>query len=269
MDAKMEKQENLAIKIENASVFLKGKEILHNINWQVKCGAKYFILGANGSGKTTLVSTILGYLWPKYGANVEVLGHKFGKTDINEVRKSIAWVSPFMQKKIEGATTGVDMILSGKIGALSFSRAASEEELNTVETLLRSMNGLHLANKYISDMSSGEQMKILIARALISEPELMIFDEPSVYLDLAEREFFLKIVDKLASERKDLTIIFISQRIEDILPSFEEGMILKSGKIEAEGTREEVLTAETLKRAFGVEVDLIKTPNGRLWSVVN
>lgn len=264
----METKTNTAVKIENASVFLKGKEILHNINWQVKRGAKYFILGANGSGKTTLVSTMLGYLWPKYGANIEILGKTYGKTDINEVRKSIAWVSPFMQKKIEGATTGVDMILSGEIGALSFSKAATEAELNKVEELLLSMNGLHLANKYISDMSSGEQMKILIARALISEPELMIFDEPSVYLDLAEREFFLKIVDNLARTRKDLTMIFISQRIEDILPSFEEGMILKSGKIEFEGSREKILTPQTLKQAFGVDVELIKTPNGRLWSVV-
>lgn len=264
----MDKTNNLAVKVENAFVYLKDKEILHDINWKVKHGSKYFILGANGSGKTTLVRTILGYLWPKYGANVEILGQKFGKTDINEVRKDIAWISPFMQKKIEGATTGVDMILSGKTGALSFFRRASEDELNMVESLLRSMNGLHLANKYLSEMSSGEQMKILIARALISEPKLMILDEPSVYLDIAEREYFLKVIDNLARRRKDLTMIFISQRIEDILPSFEEGMILKAGRIAVEGKREEILTSQVLKQAFGVDIELIKTENGRLWSIV-
>lgn len=257
-----------AIKIEDATVLLNGKEILHNITWKVKTGTKYFILGSNGSGKTTLVRTLLGYIWPRYGANIEILGQKYGKTDINELRKDIAWISPFIQKTIEGATTGVDMVLSGKTGTLGFFRAAKEEELEEVRQLLVSMNGLHLANKDFSQMSSGEQMKILVARALMAKPKLMILDEPSVYLDLAEREFFLKTVDNIAKTNKDLTIIFITQRIEDILPTFTNGMILKNGKILFEGTKEEILTANSLKNAFGVDVDLIKTQNGRLWSIV-
>lgn len=259
---------DLAINIENANVFFGDKEILHNISWHVERGAKYFILGANGSGKTTLVKTILGYKWPYYGAKIEVLGKEFGRYDLNELRKSIAWVSPFIQKEIEPATTGVDMILSGKTGTLGFFRRADEQELSMVEELLLSMNGLKLANKYMSEMSSGEQMKVLIARALISEPELMIFDEPSVFLDIAERELFLNIVDNLARTRKDLTILFITQRIEDILPAFTEGMILKQGNIIAQGAREELLNTKTLEQAFGIKIDIIKTQNGRLWSVV-
>ena len=257
-----------AIKVENMRVSLSGKEILHNISWKVKNGAKYFILGANGSGKTTLVRTILGYIWAHYGASVEVLGNKYWHCDVNEVRKSIAWVSPFFQKTVEGSTTGVDIILSGKTGTLGFFRAAKNDELDEVEKLLVSMNGLHLANKDFTKMSSGEQMKILVARALIAKPQLMILDEPSVYLDIAEREQFLKVVETLATEQEDLTIIFISQRIEDILPVFKEGMILKNGQIEFEGKRDEVLTPEILKRAFGVNIQLIKTLNGRFWSIV-
>lgn len=257
-----------AIKIENAKVSLQGVEILHDINWKVKSGSKYFILGANGSGKTTLVRTLLGYIWAHYGARIEVLGEKFWHTDINELRKHIAWISPFIQKTIEPNTTGVDMVLSGKTGTLGYFKAATEDELNTVEKILTDLNGLHLANKDFSKMSSGEQMKILVARALNSNPKLMILDEPSVYLDITERENFLKIVDKLAKEKKDLTIIFITQRIEDILPSFEEGMILKSGEIIFEGKREEILTPEILKQAFNVDIKLIKTDSGRFWSIV-
>ncbi len=264
----MKNQKNeYAINIQNATVLLKGKEILHNISWQVKTGSKYFILGANGSGKTTLVRTILGYIWSKYGANIEILGHKYGRVNLHNVRKDIAWISPFIQKEIEPNTTGVDMVLSGKASTLGFFRRASEQELNEVEKLLTELNGLHLANKDMSEMSSGEQMKILIARALISKPKLMIFDEPSVFLDIAEREFFLKILEKIA-KNKDLTVIFISQRIEDILPEFDYGMILKNGKIIVEGKRENVLTGKNLKTAFNVDIDIIKTPNNRLWSVV-
>lgn len=257
-----------AVNIQNASVYLKGNEILHNISWKVENGAKYFILGANGAGKTTLVRTLLGYIWPHYGAEVEILGQKYGRVDINEVRKSISWVSPFIQKNIEPDTTGVDMVLSGKTGTLGFFRAATNEELEEVENLLKSMNGLHLANKDFSQMSSGEQMKILVARALIAKPKLMILDEPSVYLDITEREFFLKVVKNLAKTRSDLTIIFISQRIEDILPEFTQGMILKKGEIIIEGNREEILTTKTLKNAFGVDIELVTTSNGRIWSIV-
>lgn len=257
-----------AIKFEHAKVSLQGKEILPNINWKVKNGAKYFILGANGSGKTTLVKAILGYIWAHYGAKIEVLGEKFWHTDINELRKSIAWISPFIQKTIEPNTTGVDMVLSGQTGTLGYFNAASENELNTVKKILTELDGLHLANRDFSKMSSGEQMKILVARALNSNPKLMILDEPSVYLDITEREKFLNIIDNLAKTKQDLTIIFITQRIEDILPSFTEGMILKKGEIIFEGKREEILTPEILKQAFNINIKLIKTDNGRFWSIV-
>ena len=107
-----------AINIENATVCLKEKEILHNISWQVKKGERYFVIGANGAGKTTLVKTMLGYVWPLYGAKVEILGKQLGRYDLNELRKSIAWVSPFIQKHFKSGDIGVDTVLSGQEGSL-------------------------------------------------------------------------------------------------------------------------------------------------------
>ena len=160
------------------------------------------------------------------------------------------------------------MVLSGPDGYLGFYRDASSDELSQAQNLLEALNATHLANKSIMGMSSGEQMKILIARALLTKPELMILDEPNVYLDIAEREFILKTIDNLAKNRPELTMVFISQRIEDILPIFTKGMILNSGKIEINGTREEVLTQENLKKAFGVNVKLVEGKNKRLWAVI-
>ena len=117
-------------------------------------------------------------------------------------------------------------------------------------------------------MSSGEQVKVLIARAMMNNPELLILDEPSVYLDIAGREFLLETIANLAKTRPELTMVFITQRIEDILPVFERGMILKAGRIEALGTREEVLTEENLKQAFGLNIRLIRSNNGRFWTVI-
>ena len=257
-----------AINIENATVCINNKEILHNINWKVKKGEKYFILGANGAGKTTLVKMILGYIWPLYGAKIKILGKTFGKVDLNELRKKIAWVSPFIQKHLKNADIGVDTILSGKEGSLGFGRQAEKEELETIRELLISLDALHLANKSICEMSSGEQMKILIARALSFQPELMILDEPNVFLDIKEREFFLKTLENLLKEHPETTVIFISQRVEDILPEFKNGMILKGGEIIFVGKKDEVLTKQNLKNVFGIDIKLIKTQNGRLWSFI-
>ena len=266
---KSEPNKNYAINIKNATVYLDKREILKDINWQVKKGEKHFILGANGAGKTTLVKTILGYVWPYYGATVEVLGQRFGQTNLNELRKSIAWVSPFIQQRLAAELTGIRMVLSGPDGALGFYREASTEELENAYSLLEKLHATHLAGKSIMAMSSGEQMKILIARALLTKPELMILDEPNVFLDIAEREFLLNAVEKIIQEREDLTIIFISQRIEDILPAFRKGMILNAGKIDKIGSREEILTEESLKAAFGIDVKLLKANSGRLWTIID
>jgi iron complex transport system ATP-binding protein len=213
-----------------------------------------------------LVKTLLGYVWPRYGAVVEILGKRFGRVDLNELRKSISWASPFIEDYLE--TTGVDTILSGKEGSLGFFRKANEEELLRVKELLVELGALHLANKNMREMSSGERMKILMARALLAKPELMILDEPTAYLDITQREFILKIINNLILKNPNLTVIFISQRIEDILPTFDCGMILKDGKIEFSGSHKEVLCEENLKKAFGVDIKLIETKNGRLWGVV-
>ena len=126
----------------------------------------------------------------------------------------------------------------------------------------------HLADQQIFTMSSGEQVKILIMRALLTKPELMILDEPSVYLDMPGREFLLGEIGKMAAEMPELTIIFITQRIEDILGVFGEGMILKSGRIMCHGRREQVLTEENLSSIFDLPIRLIRNPSGRYWAIL-
>ncbi len=258
-----------AIHVENARVYLGGQEILHNISWQVKRGERCFILGANGAGKTTLVKTLMGYAWPVYGAKVEVLGHTFGQVNLVELRKSIAWVSPFMHQWLADRDwTGLEMTLSGLDGTIGVFRDMTEEETERARAMLKSLRAEHLADRTVVTMSSGEQVKVLIARALMTAPELMILDEPSVYLDIAGREFLLNTIAELASTRPELTIVFITQRIEDILPVFDRGMILKSGNICASGSRDSVLTEENLKMAFDLNIRLIKTDAGRFWTVI-
>ncbi len=257
------------ISVENARVFLSGREILHGINWDVARGERCFILGANGAGKTTLVRMLMGYAWPLFGAKVEVLGRRFGTVNLQELRRRIAWVSPLMHQWLgDREWTGREMVLSGPDATIGLFRDPAPEEEEKAAALLESLRASDLAEQPVHTMSSGEQVKVLIARALMTDPELMILDEPSVYLDIAGREFLLHTIEHLAATRPELTIIFITQRIEDILPVFSRGMILRQGNIMAWGQREEVLTEPNLRAAFDLDIRLIRAQNGRLWTVI-
>ncbi len=258
------------ISVENARVYLSGREILHGINWEVMRGERCFILGANGAGKTTLVRMLMGYAWPLFGAKVEVLGHRFGTVNLQELRRRIAWVSPLMHQWLGGERewTGREMVLSGPDATIGLFREPTEAEEARAAALMESLRAAPLMERPVHTMSSGEQVKVLIARALMTSPELMILDEPSVYLDIAGREFLLRTIDELAASRPELTMIFITQRIEDILPAFSRGMILRQGEMMAYGQREDVLTEKNLRAAFDLDIRLIPARNGRLWTVI-
>ena len=257
------------IKVEKATVYITGREILHGINWQVAKGERCFILGANGAGKTTLVRMLMGYAWPLFGATVEVLGRRFGTVNLQELRKRIAWVSPLMHQWLgDRDWTGREMVLSGPDATIGLYRDPTPAEEEQAAGLMRKLRAEHLMERTVATMSSGEQVKVLIARALMTNPELMILDEPSVYLDIAGREFLLNTIAELANSHPELTIIFITQRIEDILPEFDRGMILRQGEIQAYGSRDEVLTEANLRAAFDLDIRLIRARNGRLWSVI-
>lgn len=178
---------NLAVKVENATVRAKGRVIIDNMNLTIERGNHHFILGANGAGKTTLVKMLMGYVWPIYGANIEILGKKFGSYSLLELRRHIAWVSPFMQQWADLETTAINMVISGVDGTLALCRKATEEEIAKAESIMEKLHCLQLRDAPMATMSSGEQVKILIARAFMTDPELVILDEPSVYLDITSR----------------------------------------------------------------------------------
>lgn len=257
-----------AIHVKGATVFLGGREVLHDLSCDVKRGSRCFLLGANGAGKTTLVKMLLGYAWPVYGAELSVLGNVYGATNLVELRKKIAWVSPYMQQLADNEWNGLEMVLSGLDGTLGLFRKPEEAEKAVALELMTRFRCEHLAEQSFFTMSSGEQMKIMIARALLTKPELLILDEPTVFLDLPGREFLLKEIAAIAEKMPDLTMVFVTQRIEDILPVFDQGMILSAGRVLCAGARDEVLTEEHLCEAYQMPVKLLKNSSGRYWAVL-
>ena len=265
-------QEEYAIEIRNATVRLEGYEALHDFSWKIKRGERGFVLGPNGAGKTTLVKLMLGLVWPLYGASVSVLGSRYGSCDIYEIRKKVAWASPFLNTWAADSTyrrwTALEVVLSGLDSTVGFFRDAEPEELDRARAALEMIEGGAIADRYFDRLSSGEQVKALIARALIARPELVILDETCVFLDLTSREILLKAIDDLANSPDAPTMVFITQRIEEITKNFDMGMILKDGQIYKQGHRGEILTEENLSATFGMPLKLEESSNGRIWPVL-
>jgi len=257
------------LKIKNANVFLEGTKILSDINWELKKGENCFILGSNGAGKTTLVKLIMGLVWPVYGAEVSVLGNTYGRCNLSEIRKKIAWVSPFLQSWTGPRWTALEVVISGIDGTIGLFRKPGEKEIEKALSVMRQLDCETLSKHFFDKVSSGEQVKILIARALMTSPELIILDEACVHLDLKSREFLLDTIEDFASKKNSPTIIFITQRIEDISPVFNYGLILKNGRIILSGKRDAVLTEENLFTAFDMNIKLHRTEDGRYWSVLH
>lgn len=262
-----------AIEIKNATVKLDGYEALTDFSCTIGHRERWFVLGPNGAGKTTFVKLLLGLAWPLWGASVKVLGQKYGECNIIELRKKVAWVSPFLNSWAADSTysqrwKALDIVLGGLDSTIGFFRKPSADDLEQAEKAMEMIHATKLADRWFDRLSSGEQVRILIARALISHPELVILDEACIFLDLTSREILLNAVDDLAARPDSPTMVFVTQRIEEITASFDKGMIIKDGKIMASGDRKDVLTEKNLSEAFELNVMLDSTADGRLWPIV-
>lgn len=239
------------------------KTILDEVNWTVKPGEHWTILGLNGSGKTSLLNMVNGYAWPTKGT-VSVLGEKFGQTDIHALRKRIGWVSSSLQSRIAGHTRIEDIVISGKFASTGMYDEPTEEDYKYAAKLMDQLNISYLKGRHYVTCSQGEQQKILIARGLMARPEILILDEPTNGLDFLSREELMRTISELASEEKSLTLIFVTHHIEEILPIFTHSLLLKKGQVFAKGDRQEMLNGEHLTEFFDVPVD-VNWSHNRAW----
>jgi len=253
------------ISIEGANVFLGGNHILHDINWQVSEGEHWFILGPNGAGKSTLINLLMGFVWPIFGARVEVLGNQYGKCNLLELRKQFSWISPLMFKMTNPQTTAMEVVLSGFEATIGLHREATPEEVTTALATMDKLDCAPLKDQAFCTLSSGEQVKVLICRGMLLSPQLLILDEACVHLDMYTREYLLNYIADVASRKLVSNIIFISHRIEDITRTFKKGMIMSGGRIAHSGDRSDILSEQNIRETFNLDVTLHMTQNGRYW----
>jgi iron complex transport system ATP-binding protein len=254
------------VHLDSVSLIRGKRTILDKVTFSVHSGEHWAVLGANGSGKTTVMNLITGYLWPTDGS-VEVLGERYGTVDIRDKRKQIGLVSSALFERIPPRETFEDVVISGKHASLGIFNDLTEKDYNRAKAIVRQFECTHIAERPYRVLSFGERQRALIGRALMSEPSILILDEPFEGLDMHARETLMKIISDLTEKPTGPSILLVTHRIEEIMPGITHSMIMKQGKVLFAGSRDEAITSENLYKAMDVPVDVLHR-NGRLYAVI-
>lgn len=247
---------------------LNGTRILDTVSWRVEPGEHWAILGPNGAGKTTLLKITCGYLWPNAGGEVYRKGESL--VDLGQLRRSIGWVTSTLADEIPVREPVLNTVVSGRyaqIGLLEYPwEPIPERVYEEARACLQELGCEALASQPFGNLSQGEQQKILVCRARMTDPYLIILDEPCAGMDPGAREVFLSSLSSIGDNGKIPSLVYVTHHVEEILPLFRKTMLLKEGQIIRSGDTEEVLCTSTLKQLYGVSLRLLKK-NGRYWPI--
>jgi iron complex transport system ATP-binding protein len=233
--------------------------ILRGIDWRVDRGQHWAILGANGSGKTTLLKALTGYMPPSSGA-IALLGRRYGACDWRELRLQVGVVTSAFAAAIPPAEVALDTVMSGKFAQLDLWHRVSRADRAAARRLLGRMGLGHLAAREWAYLSQGERQRVLIARALMARPGLLVLDEPCAGLDPVAREEFLRFVDRAAGGggRMAPALVLVTHHVEEVTPVYTHALLLRAGEVVAAGPRARVLTSANLSAAFDAPLRLAR-----------
>ncbi len=249
------------IQLEAVGFSRGSRAILSDISWRIEPRQHWVLLGPNGSGKTTLLRILTGYEWPTTGL-VRVLGERYGQCSIPRMRRQIGWVSSAEQPLLSSWDRTIEIVVSGLDAAMAVYRSIQPDEWHRAEKILASVGTAGIAQQPFDTLSQGEQQRVLIARALINRPRLLILDEPCAGLDPAAREQFLADLSAMVLRPDAPTILLVTHHVEEILPWMSHVLLLNAGRIVAAGPAGEILNSQTIGRAFNGQCNLARK-NGR------
>lgn len=254
------------IELAGVGLVLDGVRVLDGVDWTVRRGEHWAVLGANGSGKTTLLRIAAGYQWPTRGS-ISVLGHRFGQVDLRRLRRRVGWVSPSLASELRPYDPALDVVLSGRFASLNlFFEHPSDEEREEADALLDTLGVPYLAARPFGVLSQGERQRVLLARSLMADPELLILDETTAGLDLAAREDFLEALQVLTEAPDGPTILFITHHLEEIVSGVTHVLLLRGGRVVAAGRKAVVMDEDVLSEAMGVPLE-VHARHGRHWAI--
>jgi iron complex transport system ATP-binding protein len=245
------------LEVRDLSIRRDATRILDGITWTLERGQHWVILGANGSGKTSLLSALTGYLSPTSG-DITVLGQTFGESDWRELRTRVGLVSSSVRQMMADHEPALTTVISGKYAMIDYWGRVKREDQAAASRILKQIEATHLAERPWLVLSQGERQRILIGRALMARPRLLILDEPCAGLDPVARENFLAFLQRLGSRRSAPALILVTHHVEEIAPVFSHALLLRGGRALASGQKDAVLTSANLSQAFGADLRLIR-----------
>jgi len=223
--------------------------ILSDLSWTVERGEHWVILGANGSGKTSLLSALTGYLSPTSGS-ISVLGQTFGETDWRELRTHVGIVSSSVRQMLPDHEPALVTVVSGKYAMIDYWGQIKRADRLAAARILRQVEAANLADRRWEVLSQGERQRVLIGRALMAKPRLLILDEPCAGLDPVAREHFLSFLQRLGSRRGAPALIFVTHHVEEIVPVFTHALLLRKGGVLTAGKKGAVLNSANVSKTF-------------------
>ncbi|GAA4850992.1 ABC transporter ATP-binding protein [Luteimicrobium xylanilyticum] len=239
------------------------KTILDGVDWKVAEGERWVVLGRNGAGKTTLVQIAAGRMHPTSG-RATILDQELGKTDLFELRPRVGLASASLADRIPGSESVLDVVQTAAYGVTGRWREAYEDlDTERAHDLLKLFDVDQLADRTFGTLSEGERKRVQIARSLMTDPELLLLDEPGAGLDLGGREELVRAVSELASDPSSPVLVLVTHHVEEIPPGFTHVLLLKDGAVHGAGPLEEVLTSDNLSSAFGLS--LVVAHGGGRW----
>jgi len=254
----------VAIGLEHVSVVRNQVAILDDVSWTVRAQERWALLGPNGSGKTTLLNVAGASLWPTRGS-VEILGERLGRVDMRELRKRIAVVSASVARTLRPAIPALDVVLTGRHAALeTWWHDYTDEDRVLVRRLLdeAGFGGDQFGLRPFGLLSEGERQQVLLARALMGRPELILMDEPAAGLDLGARERLLLRLASLAGDPAVPPLVLVTHHLEEIPLGVTHAALMRGARMVGAGRIDEVLTGGAVSDAFGVDV-VVEKREGR------
>ena len=249
---------DLVISVDSAVVRRGRSLLLRDVTFQVELDERWVVLGPNGAGKTTLLNLISGRMHPTSGT-VDLLGERLGRVDIFELRPRIGLATAQLAEQIPGDETVANVVITAAWSVLGrWNEEYDPVDEQRARALLGQLGMAELADRTYGTLSEGERKRTQIARALMTDPELLLLDEPAAGLDLGARESLVQRLSELAYDPDAPALVLVTHHVEEIPPGFTHALLISDGGVVAAGLIDETLTSENLTKTFGVNLELTK-----------
>jgi len=252
-----------ALELDAVGLVRDRRPILAGIDWVVEPGERWIVLGPNGSGKTSIMRIASLYLHPTSGT-VRVLGHELGRVDVRELRTRIGVASAGLADQLRPGLAAVDVVMTARYAALEpWWHVYTDDDRARAVDVMTQCGVPALVDRAFGTLSSGERQRVLLARTLMTEPELLLLDEPTAGLDVAGREQLVDALDRLADDAATPPTVLVTHHVEEIPSRYTHALLLRDGGVLASGPIDDVLDAAALSACFGVALTLERDGAGR------